>query len=106
MVPDSTRNWIAVNAVQQSSLNKKLKTKNMTTLNLRKSIGRSPLRLGFLLIPMVLVCFALSPAVRAVDPPPDRGYPNQNTPEGYYALFNLTTGTDNTAIGFCALYTN
>jgi len=78
----------------------------MTTLNLRKSIGRSPLRLGFLLIPMVLVCFALSPAVRAVDPPPDGGYPNQNTAEGDDALFSLTTGTDNTAIGFDALYSH
>jgi hypothetical protein len=48
MIPGSARNWIAVNAVQQSNLNKKIKTKNMTTLPLRKSIGRSPLRRGFL----------------------------------------------------------
>jgi hypothetical protein len=31
MILGSARNWIAVNAVQQSSLNKKMKTKNMTT---------------------------------------------------------------------------
>jgi hypothetical protein len=48
VVPGSERNWIAVNAVQQSTLNKKMKTKNMTTLSLRKSIGRSPLRRGLL----------------------------------------------------------
>ena len=35
------RNWIPVNAVQQSNLNKTLNTKNMTTLHLEKSIGRS-----------------------------------------------------------------
>ena len=40
MVPGSAWNWVAVNAVQQSNLNKKMKTKNMTTLPLIKSIGR------------------------------------------------------------------
>ena len=59
MVPSSTRNWIAINAVQQSSLNKKGKIKNMTTLHLRKSIDRSPSRDRFVLIPLVLACFAL-----------------------------------------------
>ena len=71
-----------------------------------KLINQSPLRLGFLLIPLALAFFALSPAARAVDPPPDGGYPNQNTAEGEDALFSLTTGNDNTAIGFNALYTN
>ena len=46
------------------------------------------------------------PAALAVDPPPDGGYPNQNTAEGEDALFSLTTGTDNTAIGFNALFSN
>jgi hypothetical protein len=41
----------------------------MTTLNLRNSIGRSPLRLGFLLIPLVLACFALSPTAQATPKP-------------------------------------
>jgi hypothetical protein len=49
-------------------------------------------------------CFTLSPTARAVDPPPDGGYPNQNTAEGDNALFNLDTGTDNTALGFEALF--
>ncbi len=43
---------------------------------------------------------------RAVDPPPDGGYPNQNTAEGEDALFTLTTGVRNTTIGFNALYRN
>jgi uncharacterized coiled-coil protein SlyX len=66
-------------------------------------MNRSPLR-AFLLIPLVLACFALSPAIRAVDPPPDGGYPGQNTAEGEDALFSLTTGTDNSALGFDALF--
>ena len=44
---------------------------------------------------------------RAVDPPPDGGYPNQNTAEGCEdALFSLTTGSGNTVIGFNALFSN
>jgi hypothetical protein len=48
----------------------------------------------------------MSPLARAVDPPPDGGYPNNNTAEGDKALFNLTTGSDNAAIGFQALFNN
>ena len=58
------------------------------------------------LIALTLGCFALSPTARAVDPPPDGGYPNQNTAEGEDALFSLTTGADNTAMGFDALDSN
>src|SRR5947207_1098075 len=107
-----------------------MKTKNMTTLPLRKSIGRSPLprrsfsgggslityyyslltilhpRRTFLLIPLVLACFGLSPSSRAVTPAPDGGYPNNNTAEGFNALFSLTTGYNNTANGASALYCN
>ncbi len=90
----------------------------MTTLHSRKSIGRSPLRRGlprvqpiwiirgFLLIPLVIAWFALSPTARAVLPAPDGGYPSNNTAEGTDALFSLTFGTDNTATGFSALYNN
>ena len=96
----------------------KNENENMTTLHLRKSIGRSPSRLGspsvqpiwiirgFLLIPLALACFALSPTARAVSPAPDGGYPNGNTAEGTHALFSLTTGDDNTANGSGALYHN
>jgi len=78
----------------------------MRTLHSRKSINRSPLRLAFLLIPLVFVCFGLSPVVRAVVPAPDGGYPGFNTAEGTNALFSLTSGAANTAIGFDALFHN
>jgi hypothetical protein len=55
---------------------------------------------------IVVVCFGFSPAVCAVRPPPDGGYPNANTAEGDFALFNLTTGADNPANGFSALFHN
>jgi hypothetical protein len=62
----------------------------------------------FTTILLVLACFAFSPAQNAfgVVPPPDGGYPNDNTAEGTDALFSLTTGSKNTAIGFNALYSN
>ena len=78
----------------------------MTTLHLRKSINRAPLRPAFLLIPFVFVCFGLSPVVRAVVPAPDGGYPGSNTAEGTDALFSLTSGVGNNAIGFQALLHN
>ena len=71
-----------------------------------KLIPRSPVRLGFLLIPLVLGCFALSPAALAVTPAQDGGYPNQNTAEDEDALFSLTTGAANTAMGFDVLDSN
>src|SRR6478672_4059023 len=64
---------------------------------------------SFLLVflALILVSFALPPTARAVTPPPDGGYPNQNTAEGDNALFSLTGGGGaNTAIGFKALESN
>jgi trimeric autotransporter adhesin len=78
----------------------------MTTLHLRKSIVRSPLRLGLLLVPVVLVSFALSPRTQAVTPAPDGGYPGFNTAEGTNALFSRTTGVFDTALGHQALFRN
>src|SRR5262249_59865988 len=73
----------------------------------RDSIGRSRLRYGLFLIPLLLAAFALSPTAQAqLSPPPDGGYDGNNTAEGTDALFSLTTGTDNSAIGFDALYSN
>ncbi len=39
-------------------------------------------RCGLLLIPLILVCFALLPRAQAVLPAPDGGYPGGNTAEG------------------------
>src|SRR5205823_6659029 len=89
-----------------------------TVLPVRNPISRSPLRLGlprvqpiwiirgFLLIPLVLAWFALSPSTRAVLPAPDGGYPSNNTAEGDDALFSLITGSNNTANGYQALHSN
>src|SRR5438552_6855450 len=46
-----------------------------TTLPIRNSISKSPLRRALHLIQLVFVCFALSPVARAVIPPPDGSYP-------------------------------
>jgi len=55
---------------------------------------------------LATACLAFAPVALAVDPPPDGGYPNQNTAEGEDALFSLSTGADNTALGFEALFDN
>jgi trimeric autotransporter adhesin len=99
-------NWIAVKFSSTIQPQQKKENENMTTLHLKHSINRSPLRLGFLLIPLVLVCFTLSPTARAVSPAPDGGYPGFNTAEGELALQNLTGGSQNTALGFQALFKN
>ena len=77
----------------------------MTTIRSRKSGDRSLLRHGLLLLSLtfILAWLALAPAVRAVSPAPDGGYPGGNTAEGQNALFSLTTGGFNTAIGFFSL---
>ena len=68
-------------------------------------MNRSPVRRGFLLIPLALACFALSPQARAVC---QRGCGSTNfsTFLGDDALINNTTGTANTALGWHALYSN
>jgi hypothetical protein len=77
-----------------------MKTKKMTAPHLGNSIGRSPLRRGFLFMPVAFCCFALSAVQAQLSPPPDGGYPGNNTAEGDSSLFSLTTGHDNTANGF------
>ena len=55
----------------------------------------------------MLACAAgAGPNLQAVVPPPDGGYPGDNTAEGENALFSLTTGAQNVAIGSDALYHN
>jgi hypothetical protein len=96
----------------------------MTTLHLKKSIARSPWRLGFLLIPLALACFALAPLAEAAPPPKpeDRGNGNSaaenvsalnlattgsnNTAHGWFSLFSNTTGGNNVATGYQALFSN
>jgi hypothetical protein len=51
-------------------------------------------------------CLALSQNSQAVIPPPDGGYPNFTTAEGQNALFNLTTGSANTAVGWFSLFSD
>jgi Chaperone of endosialidase len=60
------------------------------------------------LITFSLACFGLSPAAKALLPPPapDGGYPGGNTAEGTDALFSLTSGVWNTALGTRALNHN
>ena len=70
----------------------------------RNSLVHSLWRRCFVLL-LLGLSFVLVPTARAVDPPPDGGYPNQNTAEGEDALFSLTTdGTNDTAVGFHALF--
>ena len=48
----------------------------------------------------------LVPCVPAVTPAPDGGYFDGNTAEGQNALLNLTTDTNNTAVGWLSLKSN
>jgi hypothetical protein len=77
----------------------------MTTLYLRKSIRRSPWRCGYLFIAVALAALAHLQTARAVSPPPDGGYPGQNTAEGDFALNSLVSdqAIDNTAVGYQTL---
>src|SRR5438093_10384250 len=64
-----------------------------------------PLRRGFLLIPLILVSFAFLPQMQAGLPPeipgnPDGCYPAFNTAEGCNALFQVTGGIGDTAVGW------
>ena len=81
----------------------------MVQLKTLVSCGREParslpLRRGFLLIPLVLVCFALAPQMQAVSPTPDGCYPGFTTAEGCSALQNLGGGAGNTGVGWFALW--
>ena len=60
----------------------------------------------YALASLTLTCFSFLPAVQAVSPAPDGGYPGGNTAEGQNALFSLTTGGFNTAVGLFSLRSN
>jgi hypothetical protein len=65
-----------------------------------------PFRRGFLLIPLMLVCLALSQVQAAVDTPDPGPLPPGNTADGQGALQSLTTGRFNSAFGFFSLLVN
>ena len=50
-----------------------------------------------------LACLGLACLAQAVSPPPDGGYPGFTTAEGDHALFSLTSGLANTAVGWYAV---
>jgi hypothetical protein len=84
---------------------------SLNQVNKLVSCGRDPARSlplwrGFLLIPLVLVCFAFAPQTRAVIPVPDGCYPGFNTAEGCQALQNGAGTTANTALGWRALFSD
>jgi hypothetical protein len=75
----------------------------------RDSARSLPLRRGFLLIPLILLCFAVVPQMHALTPAPDGGYGNFTTAEGDNALGSLSTitgGAGNTAVGWFSLFSN
>jgi hypothetical protein len=82
-----------------------MKPTKMTTLHLRNSISRSPLRLGLFLIVLALAWFALSPHARAVCRE-GCDTSNANTFLGDDVLISNTTGFANTANGEAALASN
>jgi hypothetical protein len=71
----------------------------MTTLHLKKSMGRSPSRLGLLLIPVVFACFALAQSAQAVGPEPNEGDLIGNVTEEDNAVLELSTDTVEAAMG-------
>jgi uncharacterized coiled-coil protein SlyX len=82
---------------------------SLNQVNKLVSCGRDPARSlplwrGFLLIPLILVCFAFAPQTQALSPAPDGGYPGFTTAEGQQALQLSTTGIANTGLGWRALF--
>jgi hypothetical protein len=75
-------------------------------LNTLTSLKRAPSPRGWFVTALLVACFALSPQMQALSPPPDGGYPNGNTAEGDSALLGLTGGFYNSAVGFLSLLSN
>jgi hypothetical protein len=70
---------------------------------IKTPIGR-PLSRSYLIPTFIaLGFFAFLHKAQAVSPPPDGGYPGQNTAEGQSALLHLAGGTYNTALGWASL---
>jgi hypothetical protein len=81
-----------------------MKTKTSLTINSMNRPSRHCGTVAFLLIPLALAYFALSPAARAEC---NKGCKTgQSTVVGFNALNSLTTGFGNTAMGYQALESN
>src|SRR5437016_9643662 len=77
-----------------------------TTPHVRNSMKHSSRDCGTvagLLIPLVLVCFALLPIAQAVGPDTDGSIPGSNNGEGIGVLVSRTTGVWNSGTGVEAL---
>jgi len=72
----------------------KMKTSTARTVGLRRC---------WIFIVIACSFLSLEDGTQAVIPPPDGGYPGNNTAEGQNALLSLATGTFNTAVGSLAL---
>ena len=81
----------------------KMKTKSMTILHFRKSMGRSPSRLGSPSRPAGVRLHWAFAKEEAVNPSPGGFYDGQNTALGFSGPLR---GNQNTAIGFRALFRN
>ena len=84
--------------------------KNQIHVSNQNTFVRHKIRRGSwkstLFVGCAIACLTLSPAVRAVDPPPIGGYPGENTALGEDALFSYDTSIqgENTACGHDSLY--
>jgi hypothetical protein len=70
---------------------------------IKTSIRGPFLRLYIAFTAIALGLLPLAPGTQAVSPPPDGGYPGQNTAEGQSAFLHLAGGTYNTAVGWASL---
>jgi len=68
--------------------------------------GAMELKTLCLLVFALLSYFGSTPALEAVVPAPDGGYPGNNTAEGQNALLSLTSGVNDTAVGWFSLKSN
>ena len=66
------------------------KIKNMTTPHLKKSIGRSPLRLGFFLAALAVACFALLPFAHSAQAAEECNYCVNKAPNYQRIPLNFT----------------
>ena len=124
MIPGSARNWIAVNAVQQSTSTKKTKYDNSTLKKINRPVAFAACSPSHPARVRLLCAFARILQAAKPTPPPgeDRGNGNSaaenvqalnlgttranNTAHGWFSLFSNTTGHDNTANGYEALFSN